>query len=105
MKNPTEFPLYIYQGIGDDKDMRLITKFPNSLWVPRMGERLVLPKGERSRATEWFLVTVELVVHDLVGQVVNVFALEIKSGAISRKEQDFDALLRGLKPQERKMKI
>ena len=92
MKNPTEFPLYLYIGKGNDKNMRLITKFSNSLWVPRMSERLVLPKGERSSATEWLLVRVELVVHDFVGQVVNVFCEKIKSGAISRKEQDLDDL-------------
>ncbi|WP_375491111.1 hypothetical protein [uncultured Nostoc sp.] len=96
MKNPIEFPLCIYLGKGDDKDMRLITKFPNSSWVPRMSERLVLPKGERSGATEWLLVTVDLVVHDLVGQVVNVFCEKIKSGAITRKQQDLNALLERL---------
>ena len=77
--NPSDFPLHIYIGKGEDKDMRIVAKIPNSVWIPRIEERLVVPVfNNENKIVASYLLKVELVVHDLAGCIVNIFCKKLK---------------------------
>lgn len=70
--NPQDFPLHIFAAIGEDVEFAV--ELPTSRWIPRVGERLILPlrDEENNIDYEWGFIVKE-VIYDFVDQVVEVF--------------------------------
>ncbi|MEA5618465.1 hypothetical protein VB711_11545 [Cronbergia sp. UHCC 0137] len=59
--NPTYFPLRIFlrEYIGETKKLTILVTLPNSIWIPRVGEKLVLPRLHHFSGTPSQVLKVE----------------------------------------------
>jgi hypothetical protein len=76
--NPQEFKLRIVWGIETGR--KLVAEFCNSIWLPRVGEIMILPidsSDANNRCRNWYQFKVANIIYDFENQVVRVVCAAI----------------------------
>jgi hypothetical protein len=76
--NPQNFPLHIYLCLGEEPT--LVVDLPNSRWIPRVGETIILPIEEAFYGESHWGFLVNEVNYDFVLQVNEVSCIFHEQG-------------------------
>ncbi|MDJ0615378.1 MAG: hypothetical protein QNJ63_01320 [Calothrix sp. MO_192.B10] len=88
-KNPQDFKLRIVWGF--EGNSKMVVEFPNSRWIPQVGEIMILPidKVNKSIYNEnWHKFKIETIAYDFQNQITRVICKSINKLAMHNNEFD-----------------